>query len=178
MRGEHLLQLPNLVFGTSPQNARNKFGHHHSGSWKDRLPEVKEDVAYLEALIKKHGGEDKPYRKFPGEDAPFETPRVEHTVPAAADAGKDLSLTAKVLARTPIDRVLLHYRPLNQRADWKEIAMTAGNDGRFTAAIPSRDITAKFDLQYYFEVLYQGGGGRMWPSWQDGMPYIIVPTKP
>ena len=25
-----------LVFGTSPHNARNKHGHHHSGHWKDR----------------------------------------------------------------------------------------------------------------------------------------------
>src|SRR5262249_7598890 len=56
----------NLVFGYSPQHKR-RLGHHHSGHWKERLAEVREDVAYLENLLRKHGSSREPVRVFPGE---------------------------------------------------------------------------------------------------------------
>ena len=55
----------NLVFGFSPQHGR-KNGHHHSGHWKDRLAEVREDVTALERLMAEHP-DAKPPRRFPGE---------------------------------------------------------------------------------------------------------------
>src|SRR5262249_24888719 len=51
-----------LVFGYSPQHKR-RMGHHHSGHWKDRLPEVRDDVTYLEELVAK-SGPAKPVRTF------------------------------------------------------------------------------------------------------------------
>lgn len=177
LSGRGKLYAPDLNFGTSPQNTRSKVGHHHSGTWKDRMHEIEEDVAYIEALIKKHGGENKPYRKFPGEVASFELPKVEHTAAKVADPAKDLTIAASVSAKSPIARVVLHHRPLNQHADWKEVTMTKTADGKFEAVISHKDITSQFDLQYYLEVLYVSGGGRMWPSWQDGMPYFIVSTR-
>ena len=42
-----------LVFGYSP-GANRRNGHHHSGHWKDRVPEINSDVAQLETKLQAH----------------------------------------------------------------------------------------------------------------------------
>jgi hypothetical protein len=162
-----------MVFGTSPHNARNTFGHHHSGHWKDRLAEVREDVAYLDGLLQKHGGAGQKYRTFPGEAPAADLPRVEHTPAPSAEPGTDLAIVVRVAGKAPPRQVVLHYRPLNQTMDWKAAPMRRTGADRFEAAVPGKEITAGWDLQYYVEVLAEGGG-RLWPSWEDGPPYVVV----
>jgi hypothetical protein len=164
-----------LVFGTSPENTRNDFGHHHSGHWKDRLNEVLEDVAYLEGLLRQHGGGDDAYPALPGEAPASDLPQIKHAPLESARPGADLTITAHVSSARPLDRVLLHYRPLNQTVDWKEIEMVRTGDGRYEATVPGKDLPARWDFQYYIEALVEGGGGRLWPAWEDGQPYIVVP---
>src|SRR5262249_10800078 len=67
-----------LVFGITRDSPRSRFGHHHSGHWKDRLAEVREDVAFLERLLKQQGGAGEKYRAWPGEGIATEKPQVEH----------------------------------------------------------------------------------------------------
>jgi hypothetical protein len=165
----------NLVFGYAPQHGR-KGGHHHSGHWKDRLAEVREDVAHLEALVKQHSGDANPPRTFPGELPPADLPDIQHTPIATAKAGADLPVATRIVGIRPPREVLLHFRPLNQTRDWREVPMRATEDGEFEATIPGTEISAQWDLQYYIEVLTDTGG-RLWPSWENGTPYVVVSVR-
>lgn len=167
-----------MVFGTSPHNARNKHGHHHSGHWKDRLAEVREDVTLIEQLLQKHGGRGQKYRTLPGETLLTEFPRIEQTPIETAEPDRDLIIAARVSSKAPVRQVLLHFRPLNQTADWKEVPMQRNSDGRYEGVVPGKMISTRWDVQYYLEVQVQGGG-RLWPSWEQGPPYVVVKvTRP
>jgi hypothetical protein len=73
-----------------------------------------------------------------------------------------------------VQRVVLHYRPLNQAQDWKQLPMRKGTGDEFRVTVPGQEIAPRWDFQYYFEVLTEGGGGRLWPSWEQGPPYVVV----
>jgi hypothetical protein len=163
----------NLVFGHSPQHKRRQ-GHHHSGHWKDRLPEVRDDVAYLEDVLHKHRDSRGPVRVFPGEANATKAPRVEHIPVQAARPGVDLDIGVRVSGEMAVRQVVLHYRPLNQALDWKQLAMRQVTDGGFRVTVPGQEISPGWDLQYYFEVLTEGGGGRLWPCWEQGAPYVVA----
>src|SRR5262249_44617908 len=108
----------NLVFGIPRGHPHSRGGMHHSGHWKDRLPEVEEDVTYLRRLAQEHGGADKRYTTFAGEVPLSELPELEHKAPASVKPGQDLILSSRVVSRRPLRQVLLHYRPFDQTADW------------------------------------------------------------
>jgi hypothetical protein len=167
----------NLVFGIAPDSPRSKLGHHHTGHWKDRLADMQQDVAYLEELVKKHGGKDQPFRTLPGELPQAHKLQVEHTPPTSTTPTVDLRISARVVSSEPPKQVVLHYRPLDQTADWRQTTMQASAGEQFAAVIPGREIAARFDLQYYLEVLAYDGGGQLWPSWTEGQPYIVVRVK-
>lgn len=162
----------NLVFGYAPDHGR-KGGHHHAGHWKDRLAEVREDVAHLEALVKQHADDGKPLHPFPGESPPADLPAIQHKPITNAKAGSDLTVTAHLTSTHAPREVVLHFRPLDQTRDWREIPMRANSEGRFEATIPGAEISARWDLQYYIETLTDSGG-RQWPSWENGAPYVVV----
>lgn len=70
-----------------------------------------------------------------------------------------------------VARVRLHYRAVNQQAKFK----TVENDpGKLSFSIPAEDISAKWDLMYYFEVLSRGGSGWFQPDPQVATPYYVV----
>jgi hypothetical protein len=161
-----------LVFGTSPENARNKFGHHHSGHWKDRLKDALADVAALEKLAAKEGNNDE-YRIFAGERPVDFAPEVQHEPVLKASPGADLSINLRARSKQPLRKVILHYRPVNQTVDWQEITMQPLAKDQFQAAIPGSEMTSHWDMMYYFELLVDGGG-MLWPSWELGQPYIVV----
>ncbi len=163
----------NLVFGYSPQHGR-RMGHHHAGHWKDRLAEIRADVAYLEELLRKTDGKEQVVRTFPSETPAAELPRVEHTPVQTVQPGKDLTLEVAVAGPAPVHQVVLHYRPVNQTQDWKQFSMEKTGNGHYRATVPAKEIPARWDFQYYFEVLLEGGGGRLWPSWEHGAPYLVT----
>jgi hypothetical protein len=163
----------NLIFGHSPLHNR-PHGHHHSGHWKDRLTEVREDLTLLEMLLKKHGSTGKTPRIYPGEANTPEKPMLDHTPVKEADPGKDLTLSVRVPSQAPLKKLVVHFRPLNQTMSWKSLPMKQVRPGQFTATVSSKDITRPWDWQYYFEALLEGGGGFQWPSWEQGPPYFVV----
>ncbi len=165
----------NLVFGYGPHDNR-KQGHHHSGHWRDRLAEVREDVTQLETLIRQHPDEGKSPRTFPGEVPPTDFPVVQHTPIATANAGSDLTVRARIGSVRPLREAVLHFRPLNQTRDWRDLPMRAIGDGQFAATITGSEISAHWDLEYYMEVLTDDGG-RVWPSWENGAPYNVVKVR-
>jgi len=162
----------NLVFGYAPEHGR-KGGHHHAGHWKGRLAEIREDVAHLEALAREHPDDGKALRTFPGEVPPADLPAIQHKPIATAKAGADLTVTARLPSVRALRGVVLHFRPLDQTRDWREIPMRAIGEEQFEAAIPGAEVSARWDLQYYIEALTDSGG-RLWPSWEEGAPYFVV----
>lgn len=161
-----------LVFGTSPENARNKFGHHHSGHWKDRLKQVEADLAYVEKLVAQHGSDDR-YRRLPGEEPLTDAPHIEHVPVTLIKPSDNLTVNVGVKSAQPVKKVILHFRPVNQMSDWKEYEMRPAGEGRYETAVSSREITARWDYMYYVEALVEGGGA-LWPSWEEGQPYVVV----
>ncbi len=163
----------NLVFGFSPQHGR-RTGHHHSGNWADRLPEVLEDVAYLEKLNKEHASEQQEVRLLPGEDRQRPKLQVEHEAAAEADSSRNLPIAIKVTSNEPVTEVWLYFRALDQTANWQRQKMQLV-DGEYRTDLSHDDIFANRDLQYYFDVRC-GNTGALWPRWRDGQPYYVVKT--
>jgi len=162
-----------LVFGSFGDDYLSRLGHSHSGHWKDRLPELRDDVRFLEGLVQAQSGTDKAFREYPGETPLGSTPQFEHE-PASAIANADLTIAVKVSSGLSLDRVILHYRAVDQTVDWRELEMRHLGGGRYEAIVPGKEILERWDFMYYFEALVKGGGGRLWPSWEQGAPYIVV----
>jgi hypothetical protein len=96
-------------------------------------------------------------------------PRMTHEPPASAQAGKPLTLSIKADDATLIR---LHYRPLNQNLSFKVL------EGETTFTIPGKDISARWDLMYYFEVLNKEKSGWFYPDPASATPYFVVTTRP
>jgi len=164
------------VFGIAPDSPRSKLGHHHTGNWYDRLPEITADLKMLHELIAKDPlAANQDYKLFPGEDRPVVRPEVEHEPLQSVTVGKPITIKMKITGGIKPTRVVLHHRPLDQTRDWNELEMKLQTDGAYTAEVPAAAIDARFDWQYYFEAVDGSGGGR-WPDWTERQPYIVVPT--
>ena len=55
-----------------------------------------------------------------------EAPQVEHTPVRMVGLGADLDIGVRVSGKAAVQRVVLHYRPLNQAQDWKQLPMRKG----------------------------------------------------
>jgi hypothetical protein len=98
-------------------------------------------------------------------------PRFTHFPPRTAVAGQPLTLTLGILPTTAAKTVRLHYRPVNQLVPFKTLEAPATR-GVFT--IPGEDISARWDLMYYFEVLAPDGSGWFHPDPALTVPYYVV----
>lgn len=171
---------PDLVFGIAIDSPRSKFGHHHTGHWRDRLPELEADLQRIrEAAKPLYVAGNGPPPDVAGEPIPARVPDgLVHRPPQSATPDEPLELRLA----TPRDvgplRCRVRWRPLDQTQAWRTADMqpTAGRGGtsEFVAelAVPS----AEFDLQYYFEVEREGAIAR-WGE-VDGVPYFVVPVEP
>jgi hypothetical protein len=170
-----------LVFGIAKDSPRSKLGHHHTGNWQDRLPEVEADVTYLRELRAKveAGGELPEVKPWPGEEV---VERVAVEVPRGIevkwqpDGGAEVQVI--VSAGGPLQRAILHHRPLDQTRDWNTTKMQS-TDGRvYRAAIPAEQIDPRFEWQCYLELL-GAHSGTCWPHWENAPPYVVLrpPTR-
>ena len=164
----------NLVFGHRKDSPRSRGGHHHSGHWKDRLPEVQADVDYLRNLIRKHNAQGP--REFITKTQITDFPRIEHEPIESATVGKDFTLRVKVTSKRPIFFVRLYFRALNQTVDWNQIQMKSIGKSQFEAIVPGDEVSARWDFMYYFEAIDEQSG-TLWPKWQERQPYIVVKTR-
>jgi hypothetical protein len=71
----------------------------------------------------------------------------------------------------------LHHRPVDQTADWRQVVMDAEGESKFAATIPHSEIVSLFDHMYYFQVDCEDGS-RLWPSWEQGPPYLVIAVAP
>jgi hypothetical protein len=71
--------------------------------------------------------------------------------------------------------VRLHYRPLNALEPFRTLEARAG---AATFTIPAEEVSAEWDLLYYFEVLHESGGGWFHPDPDKATPYYVVKVLP
>jgi hypothetical protein len=100
-------------------------------------------------------------------------PGIRHVPPKTAIPGRVLDLSLLITPTTPVKAVRLHYRPVNQLAEFKVIE-NAGAKGAFT--IPAQDVSGRWDLMYYFEILNRDGSGWFQPDPGVATPYYVVPV--
>jgi len=111
----------------------------------------------------------------PAEPQPLNLPRrlprpaMAHEAPAYAQAGQPLTLLLNVKG---VATVRLHYRQVNQGDRFKTL------EGTGTFTIPGADVTARWDLMYYFEVLAENRSGWFYPDPASATPYFVVTTRP
>jgi hypothetical protein len=159
-----------LVFGRSretvgtPEHPVNG----HAGHWRDRLPQVRADVAFARALLAEQGG-DGAYTVYPGEVPPASMPEIRHTPRGAV-------VTAQVASALPLRAALLHVRPMDQTQAWRALPLAAVGGETYRATIPLADFPDDVDLQYYLEARVDGGG-TLWPDWQRETPYVKLTRR-
>jgi hypothetical protein len=100
---------------------------------------------------------------------PLARPTMVHAAPAAAVAEEPLWLRLQV-SPAHVSAVRLHYRPVNQQAKFKTIEAKPGA----AFQIPAEDVSAKWDLMYYFEVLNDQKTGWFQPDPLTATPYYVV----
>ncbi len=102
-------------------------------------------------------------------------PAFAHTVPRSFTPGRPLSL---ILRATPSAdmTVRLHYRPLNAQEKFRTLEAPSAS-AAFT--IPGEELTAEWDLLYYFEVVTETAAGWFHPDPDEQTPYYVVgPSAP
>jgi len=101
-------------------------------------------------------------------------PALEHSPMKLIHPGKPLQLLLRVWPATEVTQIRLHYRALNQMAQWKVMETTAQKP---VFTIPGEEIDARWDLQYYFEVLNHEGTGWFLPDPSKATPYYVVSVQ-
>lgn len=88
----------------------------------------------------------------------------------------DATFAVQLSNESNLRSVVLHYRPLNQTLDWKQVTLKKATDGSFQSTVSSKDILSRDDFQYFVEVLTSDGGHRF-PSYLDGQPYFVARVR-
>jgi hypothetical protein len=101
-------------------------------------------------------------------------PTIEHFPPKIAPAGQPLALSLRIYPVTAAKSVRLHYRPVNQLAEFKTLEAPAA---RPVFTIPGEDISPRWDLMYYFELLDAEGSGWFHPDPATATPYYVVTVE-
>jgi hypothetical protein len=99
-------------------------------------------------------------------------PSMSHKPPQSLEASRPVQLSLHVAPGAPVTMVRLYYRPVNQQAKFKVLE---NRDGSFT--IPGEDVSTKWDLMYYFEILNSRGGGWFEPDPRKTTPYYVVKVQ-
>jgi len=113
-----------------------------------------------------------PPEKSPKQEA---RPGFSHVPSTTVEAGKPLTVTLEISPSSSAKLVRLYYRPVDQLADFKVLEASPAHA---TFTIPGADISSKWDLMYYFEVLNDQNSGWFVPDPAVTTPYYVVKTNP
>jgi hypothetical protein len=105
----------------------------------------------------------------------FRAPEVvEHTRTISHSASGPLTLSLSVDDDSDMADVWLHYRTVDQNAEFRVKPMEKNGDGEYTAVIPASDFDPNFDEMYYFELVDKFGSGSFYPdAFTAGRYYVI-----
>ncbi len=99
-------------------------------------------------------------------------PELRHSAPAKAEPGQPLTVRLSIQNTSHVQSVRLYYRPVDQLVPFKMMEARPGAD----LTIPKEDISAQWDLMYYFEVINDANGGWFQPDPRVTTPYYVVKT--
>ena len=163
--GEYTVQLLN------PDATGATLTLHADGGILDvPMPEGAWDIA----AIVIQGPELSPKTAAASHALPARKPTVLHNPPTSADVGKPLDLTLRLSPATGVATVRLHYRAVDQTAEFMMIEHPASPVVKFT--IPAERMPSTCDLMYYFEILPESGSGWFSPDPRVETPYHVVHT--
>lgn len=101
--------------------------------------------------------------------------RCSHEAVKRCRAGEPVPLSIEVEGNDAAS-VLCHYSRTDQTQPLHTLCMEqSGNT--FTAVIPAQDVSARWDLLYYFEILREGGDGALYPDFRERTPYYVMETE-
>lgn len=173
-----------LVFGVSPENTRNKFGHHHSGHWRDRLPEIEAEVQRLQDAAKRLGpfnvqtvreAENELFNLSRSGSIPVDfLPR--HTAAESFGPNRPLTLELTLGGKEMPARITAYVRPLDQTRPWRQFTLLEMKANTYAVTLPAEAVDSHYDVQYYFR-LFDGQTSRLWPDWRTEQPYFVVPVE-
>jgi hypothetical protein len=152
--------------------------HGDASHWKDQLPDVRRDLELIEErernLVFTAGNSAAPVpASSPPATSLLAPPGILHMPPKSALAGTPLPLTLRLWPIKDVTTVRLHYRPVSRVARFKTLEAAPA---RLSFIIPSEDISAGFDLMYYFEILNRHRSGWFHPDPHAATPYYVIPV--
>jgi len=101
-------------------------------------------------------------------------PAMSHEPPPRAAPDEELTLRLGVTPSAHVTAVRLHYRPVNQLAKFKTLEAKAP---LAVFHIPAEDVSPKWDLMYYFEVLNDQKTGWFQPDPAVATPYYVLKVE-
>jgi len=152
-----------------------------SGHWMDRIPSFNEDIDDMKNRLKNQPASvgnikaevvNEAIKKATSRpDRPIV--QIDHSPQEIFQPNKPLSLSLK--STNKLERVLLHYRHLNQSEYWKFVELQQ-NDNLFSGEIPAAFTNNRFPLQYYFEIHTSPTQATFYPALNDDLanvPYYV-----
>jgi hypothetical protein len=100
-------------------------------------------------------------------------PQMRHEPPSTAPANQPISLQLAISGGS-VRTVRLYFRPVNQLAKFKMLEAAPGAE--FT--IPAADVSPRWDLMYYFEILNDRNNGWFEPDPLRETPYHVIKVVP
>jgi hypothetical protein len=155
------------------------------GHWSDRLADIDLDLTAMKAKVKEgravKGSGQNPADAIRAATGKPQRPEIPctHTAPDSFIPGHPLSLTLAIsstFANSVPKAVRMFFRHVDQAERWASVAMH-GDQGQYTAVIPSEYTKSDFGLQYYFEVEDGKGFAWMYPGLNKALsnqPYFSV----
>jgi hypothetical protein len=148
-----------------------------TGHWKTELAILEKSLSNLENERNNPG-------VFNGEKAPLYQAvnrgdygnlfKVNHHPVTSADAGKPIKIQVEIKEPSKIKWVRLRYRDINQREDYRTLAMTeTSRKGVFEVLVSADQINPKWDFMYFIEVMNKKGQGAIFPDLNIETPYVV-----
>ncbi len=152
------------------------------GSWKDELAALKKGLEKLKsdraALNPFENGKTETFPqngRIVNDSSDNEPPEVTFSPVTKAKPLQSLRITVHANDPSGIKWVRLRYRHVTQFEDYNTIEMKPeGREGVYSAEIPGDFIIPKWDVMYFIEAMDNADNGKMYPSFEKGIPYIIV----
>ncbi len=101
-------------------------------------------------------------------------PLITHTPPKNAVAGKPLALALRVTPSTNAAAIRLHYGPVSLREPLRSIE---NPPTKTTFTIPATELSARWDLMYYFEVVSKEKTSWADPDPESAPPYYVIAVR-
>jgi hypothetical protein len=125
-------------------------------------------------LVTKKDAVRTPLPVFPSAGGKGPPPRILHQPVEQAQPRQPLRVTLQVEPAAAATEVRLHYRAVNQELKFRTLE---AKGGQVEFAIPGKDISDRWDLLYYFEVLNAEGSGWFHPAPEVRTPYYVVKVR-